>query len=133
MIPTIAYISQGRLFLLKKDGCVDEVECKFANGVIARKQKNAEQESWKSESVWGSGGMGMPEFAQFGKAAQQAGVKVRFLHVCNGSAPGQIYYVVQMDDVVGVFEYVPDEDREIRLLHRNQFYLQYLFCPYYII
>jgi len=60
MEPSIAYLADGRLFLKLAGKEVREVESKFGNQVIARFQKNSEREAWKSQGVWGSGGMGMP-------------------------------------------------------------------------
>lgn len=125
MTDTIAFISQGRLFLKQGDQPVREIESKFANDMIERHQRNAEINSWKDESVWGGGGMGFPELAQFQQAAQ-AGPNIAFIHVCAGPEDGHLYYVLQMDAIVGVFQYVIDEDREIRLLHRNNFFLESL-------
>lgn len=124
MEPSIAYLANGRLFLKLAGQEVREVESKFGNQVIARSQKNAEREAWKSQSVWGSGGMGMPDLGQFQQVP--TGPNVRFEHVCRGTKAGEIHYVLKMDQVVGVFRYVIEEDREIRVLHRDSFWLESL-------
>ena len=124
MEPSIAYLANGRLFLKLAGKEPREVESKFGNQVIARSQKNSQRDAWKSQSVWGSGGMGMPDMGQFQKMA--VGPNVRFEHVCRGTVPGEIHYVLKMDQVVGVFRYVIDEDREVRVLHRDSFWLESL-------
>lgn len=123
MEPSVAFVSQGRLYFKRAGEELREIESAFANKVIARQQKAAETSGWKSQGVWGSGGMGMPELQQqFQQTAP--GTHIAFLHVCPGPEPGEIFYVIRMDAIVGVFKYVIDEDREIRLLHRDNFFLE---------
>lgn len=125
MDPSIAYLANGRLFLKLAGKEPREVESKFGNQVIARSQKNSERNAWKSQGVWGSGGMGTPDFGQFQQQVA-VGPNIRFEHVCRGTEVGEIHYVLKMDQVVGVFRYVIDEDREIRVLHRDNFWLEAL-------
>lgn len=127
MSPSVAFIAEGRLFLKDGDRPLREIESTFARDAVARHQRAAELDGWKRESVWGSGlGTGIPALEQFQQSAGPAGPVIRFRHVCPGPEPYHLYYVVQIDVVVGVFQYDIANDQETRLLHKDNFPLQTL-------
>jgi hypothetical protein len=43
----------------------------------------------------------------------------RMLYACSGGQPGVIYYLLQVAGSIGLFRYLVDEQREIRLFHRS--------------
>jgi hypothetical protein len=51
MNPTIAYISQGKLYLWTSEHSVREIESEFGRGIQARSQKAKNKQVWKNRSL----------------------------------------------------------------------------------
>ena len=122
MEPTIAYIAQGRLFLKAPGRGEREIQSTFARQFEERQAKSLAIDGWKGRSgVWGGMGVQPPEWSQWAEAGEEQVSRVRFLSVSRGPDPDSIYYMMALDDVVGLFRYDLSEDREHRLMHRHSF------------
>lgn len=118
--PTLAWISHGRLFVRRGDQPVQEIESDFARDALERDQRHHDQNAWKGRSgVWGSLGMEPPGLAPWEAAEPQR--VVRFVCVCRGASPGELYYVLQIGPVGGLFCYDLERHEETRLMHRQGF------------
>ena len=114
-------ISGGELWLHEADGKQStQILSSFAKEMLQREADRQRTTSWKyaeredskgliGPALWGRGGGGADNLAP-----------ARFLHVCKAGEPRTIYYVMTVGRTVGLFKYSLDEQREIRLFHRQQ-------------
>ena len=118
--PTVAFLSTGRLFLKPPGEDPGEIQSAFAGQVMERQARTQEVHGWKSESgVWGSMGMAPPDLAAWERAEQRT--PVRFEGVTVGDEPGDVYYILGIGDMGGLFRYSTKTRVEHRLMHRNGF------------
>ncbi|MEQ9411223.1 MAG: hypothetical protein RIK87_26150 [Fuerstiella sp.] len=118
--PDIAWISHGRLFVKRGDAAVEEIESDFARSSLEREMRQTQNNSWKGRSgVWGNMGMEPPGMAPWEDVDPRR--NIRFATVAKGENPGEIYYVLDMGAVGGLFRYDLDEGEETRLMHRQGF------------
>lgn len=128
MEPTIAFLSQGRLFVREPGLPVREIESRFANEAMERDARYQDTNQWKGRSgVWSNMGMAPPQLRQWEEEAVRRR-KIRFAGVCRGSKPGMLLYVLDMENVTGLFEYDLKTGIEKRLVHRNGFLARELVC-----
>jgi hypothetical protein len=120
IVPKIAYLSQGQLFLLADDGVPAEVTSQFAREFEDRQARQQEVQGWKERSgIWGNMGFSPPQFSQWQAPANRAAV--RFLGLDRGPAAGQLAYLLGLGQVTGLFTYETSLDRESRLFHKTDF------------
>lgn len=118
--PSIAWISHGRLYVKRGDAPVQEVESDFARSSLEREMRSSQNNSWKGRSgVWGSMGMEPPGMAPWENA--EARRNIRFTTMAAGDSPEEIYYVLDMGAVGGLFKQNLKLDEETRLMHRQGF------------
>lgn len=118
--PAVAYLSDGRLFLKSPGAESREIQSAFARQVMERQARNQEVHGWKAQSgIWGSMGMAAPELAAWEQ--NQPRTPVRFRGVTAGDEDGELYYVLGIGDMGGLFRYSVSQDLEHRLMHRNGF------------
>jgi hypothetical protein len=129
MQPTIAYLSQGRLYLKEPDKPAREIESTFAKETEQRQAKSRSIDGWKGRSaVWGQMGMAPPEWSQWEQAGADGVRRVAVRSVCRGPQPMDLMYVLDLQDVSGVFRYDLAQRSERRLMHRNDFVARDLTC-----
>lgn len=128
MEPTIAFLSQGRLFVRESGQPVREIDSHFAKEAMDREARYQGTNQWKARSgVWGNMGMSPPQWGQWEDEA--AGRRrIRFAGVSRGIKPGTLLYVLDMENVTGLFEYDLTTGIEKRLVHRNGFIARDLIC-----
>lgn len=118
-VPTIAYLTEGRLFVRAADGASREIESPFARESNERRARAQELHGWKERSgLWGNlDGLSSMELWE------QADIRRRFRFQCaaRGDVPDEIYYVLALENVGGLFRYDLTQEREQRLMHRNNF------------
>ncbi|MCX7422880.1 MAG: hypothetical protein NT013_25540 [Planctomycetia bacterium] len=130
MESTIAFLSQGRLFVKESGKPIREVESRFANDAMDRQAKDRNSNAWRARSgVWGNMGMAPPKWSQWeGEDTGDARRRIRFAGLARGSRPGTLLYVLDMENVNGLFEYDLNTNIEKRLIHRNGFVARDLVC-----
>ena len=130
MESTIAFLSQGRLFVKELGKPIREIESRFANDAMERQAKDRNSNAWRARSgVWGNMGMAPPRWSQWeGEDAGDARRRIRFAGLARGAKPGTLLYVLDMENVNGLFEYDLNTDIEKRLIHRNGFVARDLVC-----
>lgn len=118
--PAIAWISRGRLYVKRGDLPVTEIESDFARTSLEREMRQSQNNSWKGRSgVWGNMGTEPPGMAPWEMADPRR--NIRFAAVAAGDLPNEIYYVLEMGVVGGLFRYDMELDEETRLMHRQGF------------
>lgn len=121
--PAIAWISRGRLFVQSAAGEVQEIESDFAKDSLEREMRHSSNNSWKGRSgVWNEMGMSPPGNAPWADGQQQR--KIRFVTAAKGDSADEIYYVLDLGAVGGLFSYNMELDEETRLMHCQSFQAQ---------
>lgn len=117
---SILCITKGELWLRDREGRSQELRSPFAKEVIERDERARRTTNWKhapreeqtgvipNASLWGRGGSAV------------AMAPPRFMHACRGDDPRTLYYVLGVGQSLGLFRQHLDEQREVRLFHRNQ-------------
>lgn len=117
---SVAWISRGRLFVKRGGSGVQEIESDFARDSLDREARNSANNSWKGRSgVWGSMGIEPPGMAPW--EIEDPRRNIRFVTAARGDSPHEIYYVLDMGPVGGLFKYDMELDEETRLMHRQGF------------
>lgn len=120
MSVSCAWISRGRLFVKRSDQDVIEIESDFARNSLERDMRRAGNNAWKGRSgVWGSLGMEPPGDAPWENV--EALRQIRFVCVTPGDHPDEIYYVLDLGAVGGLFRYDMELEEETRLMHSQAF------------
>src|SRR5687768_10986527 len=100
MDPSIAYLSQGKLYVKLAGQEAREIESPFARQALERQARSQEMDGWKSRGgVWGSMGMAPPDMVQW-----EAVEGIRRCHIRSvtpAGEPGQVLYVVDLGNVGG--------------------------------
>ena len=111
-------IAGGDLWLHDTDGQSTQIYSSFAKEMLQREADRQRTTSWKyAEREDSKGLIGPALWGRGGGASNLA--PARFLHVCKAGEPRCIYYVLSVGRTVGLFKYYLDEEREIRLFHRQ--------------
>jgi hypothetical protein len=114
-------IAGGELYYHRAGTPPIAIESRFARELIERDANSRRTSSWKTaDRDDASRGMlsGSQLWGQRG-ATGSALAPPRFLHACASGEPGVIYYLLQVARSIGLFRYHVDEQREVRLFHRN--------------
>jgi len=128
MDPKIAFLASGRLFV-KLDGReAREIESQFAKDSLDRQAQRLAIDGWKGRSgVWGSMGMAPPEWSQWQDEAEPRN-RVAVRAVSRGANADELYYLLRVGDIHGLFRYDLSKDREYRQMHRDAFPADSLAC-----
>jgi hypothetical protein len=128
MPPTIALLANGRVHLKEPDKPLRQIRSQFADEARERQKRNQSIEGWKSRSgVWGAMGMQPPQMSQWDEAEGRPNW-ITFRSVSRGAKPGQLVYILDLQNVRGLFQYDVSQDLERRLMHRNEFFAHDLAC-----
>ena len=91
----------------------------FAKEMLQREADRQRTTSWKYAERENSQGLIGP--ALWGRGGgDNALAPARFLHICKAREERAVYYVLSVGRIVGLFKYYLDEQREIRIFHRQQ-------------
>ena len=116
----VAWISRGRLFVKRGGSPVQEIESDFARNSLEREQRHSQNNSWKGRSgVWGNMGMAPPGEAPWENVDNRR--TIRFVTMTRGDSADEIYYVLDLGAVGGLFKYDFARDEETRLVHSQDF------------
>ncbi len=121
----VAWISRGRLFVKKAGQPLKEIESDFAKQALQRESREIQSNAWKGRSgVWGNLGMQPPGMAPWEEDDPRR--QIRFVTAARGKSANEIFYVLDMGAVGGLFSYDIESDIERRLVHRQGFVLRHL-------
>lgn len=120
---SVAYLSQGKLYLTAPDSSVREVESQFGREVQERTLRMKQTKSWKDR---GLRSMMMPP-GMLDQLDQQpeATLNVEIASLCPFS-DDKLLYALETPDMGGIFAFNPAQDREDRLFHNAEFRIGHL-------
>src|SRR5688572_18003189 len=99
----VAYLAEGKLFLLRSGEPPKLIESPFAQGLIDRATRDRQRNEWKSKAagwqVRASGMFGMME----GPPPDVR--RIRITSVARGGSNGELLYSIDTDYVSGLFSY----------------------------
>jgi hypothetical protein len=123
MFPSIAYLSQGKLYLKSDSSPLQEIESQFGQTVQERVLKLKRNKAWKNRGIME---MMLPP-AMLEKVEQQpeASVNIAIASVCPVEN-GKLLYALEAGTVGGIFAFDPNRDREDRLFHNSDFWVSHL-------
>ncbi len=118
--PSVAWIASGKLHVKKPNKPMESIESTFARETIERRIRQEQHDGWKGRSgVWGNMGMAPPTWSQWDQAESRQ--QIRFSTLARGNSASQLFYVLDLGGVGGLFRYDPDAGTEPRLMHREGF------------
>lgn len=124
-VHAIAWISRGRLFVQQPGREARQIESPFAQQALQREMRDTELNAWKGRSgVWGSLGIEPPGAAPWEEQNSRRQIFVRT--IARAAKPTELFYVLDMGTVGGLFRYDLEHDIESRLVHRQGFVLSAL-------
>jgi hypothetical protein len=119
--PTIAYLSQGKLFLRREGEEPLQVESAYGVDLLETLAATRQKREWKAKSEVGR--------MMAGRSWGDVDPAVRRIHISGitrGDAPGTVLYALDTDMVGGLFRYDVAQDHEQRLFHDHQFRIRHL-------
>ncbi len=117
MVPRIAYLADGKLFLKAEGEEPRPLESRFAEEVRDRAARLVRRNAWKTQGSGFAamrGGMGEAAAEQ----AMARATRVATTGISRGRAPGELVYTLQTEAVTGLF--AVDGAGETRLFHGNE-------------
>ena len=126
MEPSVAYLAAGRLFVKHPHRDAVEIESPFATAALERLSREQSTNGWKAQNgVWASSararqGLQGPLDMLPGRRSSA------FKAIVRGPSSSEIYYLLNLDGVTGLFRYDLKTGSETRLMHRNEFPAQHL-------
>ncbi|MBD1859755.1 MULTISPECIES: hypothetical protein [Leptolyngbya] len=123
MTLSLAYISQGKLFLKYQDAPVQEVESQFGLTVQERKLRMERNKAWKPRGLQEM--MLPPGLKAQLQQQPESVVGVEITSLCQGDTE-QLLYALNAGDVGGIFLFQPKRQREDRLFHTADFQVGHL-------
>lgn len=118
--PTIAYLTDGKLFCALPNRQPEAIESNFVRGIEERRAKDRERNAFRAKGLmWNvtqASGMQMEDL----ESPDGSEVPARFTGVCAGTKASEIYYCLQTTAIGGLFLLDLKENYERRLLHRQQ-------------
>jgi hypothetical protein len=120
-MPTIAYLSDAKLFLKSADQSAPKlVQSTFAQEMIDRSNRDRQRNEWKSQGMgWQASSMSAMFAPRAGAGAETR--KILITGLSRGGAPHEWLYALETESVGGLFIYDSKNDEERRLFHRQQF------------
>lgn len=114
---TVAYLSQGRLFLKTGDAPARGITSKFGEEALQRAVELHQRQAWKTEArgnqfLGGAFLWGANEF-------DPRRVRLDVPAVTRGANPNELLYVLQTDTFGGLFAFDWHDDRERRIMHKS--------------
>jgi hypothetical protein len=117
MQSSVAYLSDGKLFLKEPGRDVRLIESPFVQQMLDRQQQTRERHEWKSKGMGWQLSQGMLPQIQHAPGVR----RVRTCAVSTAADGADLLYVIQTETVGGLFAWTRTDNSERRLLHRNDF------------
>lgn len=118
-----AYLAEGRLFVVNDGQEPAPVESHYAQRILDREEHDKLRKGWRdSNPIWSLGKLQQPVLPNWAETGPRR--VVRFASVARGGSPGSMLYVLNTENVAGLFEYDHAKDEERRLIHRSEFHVR---------
>lgn len=120
----IVYLAKGKLHLLEDGKPLKMIESKFGQTVRDRAVRIVQRDSWKNE---GPGAQFMSGRLLWGGAGSDpAEMRIAMKSPSRGPEPGRLLYVLETDDMGGIFSVTTDDFEEQRLFHHAKYFVENL-------
>lgn len=109
-----AYLSKGLLFFQRPDGEVQQLQSKHVQALADKLEKSKQQHGWKKDTSWGTSFTGMKSAG----VPDSDALDVK----CTAALSldeNRLMYFLQDKSFGGLFLYHRDEDKELRLIHKQ--------------
>jgi hypothetical protein len=117
----LAYLSQGRLFLLDKGQPPKPIESQYGREVVERSLSRQNKNKWKSE---GEGAL-FSRGSLWGVSKEDpSAIRVSITAVSSGKNSDQVFYALDTSTVGGLFSYELESGNENRLFHRENLHIK---------
>jgi hypothetical protein len=113
----LAFISSGKLFYHAPGRELREVQSPHVRTMMDRMERQQQLHGWKQGTSFSRSYTGGERYA----SADGAGIRAASVQF---SAPGRVVYFLKDESFGGLFEYDLEQDREKRLLHRQNLSLE---------
>lgn len=123
--PTLAALSEGRLYLKNGSSPPRRHESDFAQEILDRHLRMQQKDAWKTAGGGKEESM-MPRAALWGRGGGSDNVPIVVSSVAPGEKEGTISYALETEAVGGLLEYTVSEKHERRLFHREGFRASHL-------
>lgn len=120
---SIAYLSQGKLYLKPNSSPSREIESQFGQTVQERVLKIKRNKAWKNRGIMEM--MLPPGVAEKLEQQPEAIVNVAIASLCPVEN-GKLLYALEAGTVGGIFAFDPNHGREDRLFHGSDFSINHL-------
>lgn len=121
---TIAYLSQGKLYLMDDNAASPrEIESEFGRTLQTRVLRMKQKNAWKDQGLKSM--MAPSGVAQIIDQQPEASVNVAIASLCNATAD-TLLYALDAGTVGGIFSFEPRSDKENRLFHNSDFKVNHL-------
>ncbi len=123
MTLSIAYLSQGKLYLKMPDTAVQEVESQFGRELQERMLRLKQNKAWKDRGIRSM--MMPPNLLEQLDQQPEATANIAIADLCP-LENGKILYALETPDMGGIFTLDPVDNREDRLFHNAEFRVSHL-------
>ncbi|MGA1841028.1 MAG: TolB family protein [bacterium] len=113
-----AYLSQGKLFFKDGDREVSQIESEFGNDIIKRSLEIHQRNEWKTkdQNTYFSGGI-LWNVKDFDPKA----IRIHVSGVSRSPEKEKLFFVLQSNNIGGLFLYDLSKNNEKRLFHKENF------------
>jgi hypothetical protein len=115
---TVAFVSQGRLFLKAADGEAREISCQFVERANERARRDGDRHGWKSRR---ESGPSLMSSQLLWRTAQSGEISQIQITSASPGKSGEILFTLNTSSVGGLFAHELRDQSERRLYHKNGF------------
>ena len=124
MIPTIAWLAQGRVRVKRPGEPPRSIESQFGQSIRERAVRSQQRHSWKNS---GAGEKFLSGAMLWGRIMQDpAAIRISITSLCRGATSGQMLYSLETDDLCAVLSLENLGAEERRLWNKNDKRLSHL-------
>lgn len=124
MLPTVAYLASGKLYLKREGRSEELIESAFAQEMVEDAVRRRQKNEWKTRSMTGQIMSGGGMFGQ--RMIEGETRRIHISGVTRGRRPGELLYALDTDQTGGLFVYDIAGKQEQRLYHDHRFVAQHL-------
>ncbi len=117
MIPTIAWLAQGRVRVKRPGEAPRTIESRFGQSIREKAVRAQQRHAWKTA---GAGDKFLSGSMLWGRAAKDPGaIRISITSLCRGATAGQMLYSLETDDLCAVLSLENLGEEERRLWNKN--------------
>jgi len=121
---TLVWLAQGRIRLKQGNAGPRTIESRFAQGIRERAVKAQQRHGWKQHAAGENFLSGAMLWGR--QIRDPAAIPISITSLCRGSAPGQVLYSLETNDLCGILQLEDFGAEERRLWNKNDQRLDHL-------